>query len=172
MFLLNEEWFNPIWELLESCKGVEQHPIFHPEGDVFNHSIQVFAKAQREVDNFDILLACLLHDVGKRVIGHGHEKESVKLVASLHCASNKVLWLVEHHMRFWDWVSGEMNGWKKSKYLSEHPWLGELACVCRFDGMGRAPFWTGVDKWTKEVVFERLDRAEAWRFMDIHASKI
>ena len=44
-------------------KGVPQPPQFHPEGDVFEHTILMFALSQDLTET--LALAVLLHDVGK-----------------------------------------------------------------------------------------------------------
>ena len=49
----------------KTCKG---SPVYHPEGDVLYHSLQVFELARdcRPYDE-EFLLAALLHDVGKGI---------------------------------------------------------------------------------------------------------
>ena len=57
----------PMLNLLEKCRGIEQHPVWHPEGDVFNHSLQTVKCAFRESDDIDLIVAAMLHDVGKQI---------------------------------------------------------------------------------------------------------
>ena len=52
--------------LLLPLENVQGSPVYHPEGDVLYHSLQVFelARDRRPYDE-EFLLAALLHDVGK-----------------------------------------------------------------------------------------------------------
>jgi len=44
--------------------GVEQPPMFHPEGDVFTHTVKMFDLAEKPIDEV-LALTLLLHDIGK-----------------------------------------------------------------------------------------------------------
>lgn len=126
-----------IYELIETCKGVEQDPTWHPEGDVYNHSFQVLRHALRESDDTDLILAAFCHDAGKAIRSHGHENESVKLVESL--LSMRSLWLIKQHMRIWYLLLGDMKKQSKVLELLRHPWLPDLVALARWDKMGRSP---------------------------------
>ena len=132
-----EETMKPIFRLLHNCIGVKQMEKYHPEGDVLKHTYQVFKWAIRESMDVDLILAALLHDVGKAVDNHNHVKESVKLIENF--SSCKTVWLVENHMRIWDYISGEMQGLKKCITLAGHTWLPELIQLARWDKKGRNP---------------------------------
>lgn len=125
----------PCFELLEALQGVQQMEKHHPEGDAFNHSLQVFRHAIRETDDVDLILAALLHDVGKQVCKAGHEKETRKLLGN-YCVE-KVLWLIENHMRVWTFIEGKMKRPGKARTLAEHPWFSQLVQLGRWDKMGR-----------------------------------
>lgn len=45
--------------------GVEQHPEHHPEGDVYNHTMQVLARMSEQTDKVERRFAALCHDIGK-----------------------------------------------------------------------------------------------------------
>ena len=74
---------------LEALKGVEQNPFWHPEGDVWVHTMMVIneaAKLRSGVEDRDIvlMLAALCHDLGKPITtiwkddkwrSPGHEEE-------------------------------------------------------------------------------------------------
>lgn len=82
--------------LLERMRGVPQDPRWHPEGDVWTHTVlccdAMVAQRCGEAGRDEILgFGVLLHDVGKpattqvledRVISHRHEIEGVRLAAS------------------------------------------------------------------------------------------
>ena len=62
-----DSWFPEIKSLI----GVEQDPIFHPEGDVWEHTMYVMDRAASEgfrdtsSNPFGFMLFCLTHDLGK-----------------------------------------------------------------------------------------------------------
>ena len=80
---------------LEACIGVEQNPVYHPEGDVFEHTMLVVdcAAALRGQARWPLafMLSALLHDLGKavstqvqpdgRITAYGHERAGVALCA-------------------------------------------------------------------------------------------
>lgn len=79
---------------LAQMKQIDQNPKFHPEGDVFNHTmmtIDMAAELKSETDNPEAFMyAALCHDVGKvtstqiqpdgRITAYGHDKAGVALV--------------------------------------------------------------------------------------------
>ena len=145
---------------LENCQGVEQHKEWHPEGDVFDHALQTVKWAFRETDDVDLILAALLHDVGKQVKSLGHEQYSCELLKG--CVSTKTLFLIENHMRVWYYINGEMKKLSKCKELAEHPWLPELIQLARFDKKGRNP--NVKVKYDKDDLIERLNKASMQHF--------
>lgn len=87
-YLSNEEMFKekPFSMILE-LKNVDQSPIYHPEGNVWNHVMLVIdeaAKLRSESKEKKILMwAALLHDIGKppttrvrkgRITSYDHDK--------------------------------------------------------------------------------------------------
>ena len=152
--IFSNAFMAPLFGLLEQCRGVEQMDVHHPEGDVFAHSLQVLRCAFRESNDTDLILAAMLHDVGKAEESKGHEKLAVEWLRG-H-VSVKTLWLIEHHMRIWYLILGEMKRRKKVRDLIEHPWLPELILLARWDKMGRSPgAQVGYDR--AEIV-DRLNR--------------
>ncbi len=79
---------------LEALIGVEQDPKYHPEGDVWVHTMEVLDRAasfREEVgDPYAFMLLALTHDLGKvttttraddgRIHAYGHETEGLPLV--------------------------------------------------------------------------------------------
>ena len=125
-----------IYNLLFKLADVTQKEEYHPEIYVLQHTYQVFKWAIRETDDIDLILAALLHDVGKSVSKLNHVKEGVKLIESF--SSMKTVWLVENHMRIWTYILGEMKALKKCIDLANHPWLPELIQLARWDKKGRS----------------------------------
>ena len=131
------EQIGKILDILENCQGIEQERLYHPEGDVFNHSLQVYKWALRETNDIDLLFAALLHDVGKQIDSHEHEKYGTALLGDL--ISDKTRWLIDNHMRFWNYIIGRMRKYKKTIRLANHEYFVELAQLGRWDNLGRNP---------------------------------
>ena len=75
---------------LDALIGIEQEPRFHPEGDVWNHTMQVVDKAaqlRNKAENpLGFMLSSLCHDLGKvtttavidgRIRALGHEEQGI-----------------------------------------------------------------------------------------------
>ena len=116
-FLLLEEsdLLNPVLPEISAMKGVEQPPEFHPEGDVFAHTLLLLDNLP---DPCPLTLAwgALLHDVGKpatfrrapdRIRFDGHVEVGVKMAEQIcrrmrfsNDETEQILALVDNHMRF------------------------------------------------------------------------
>ena len=98
-----------------AMKGVEQPPQFHPEGDVWNHTLLLLEQLRNPTAT--LALGALLHDVGKpgtfrvadRIRFDGHVEEGVRLSHAILTRLRfsreeieQVEALVENHMRFKD----------------------------------------------------------------------
>ena len=98
-----------------AMKGVAQPPEYHPEGDVWTHTLLLLEQLQDPTPT--LALGALLHDVGKpgtyRVAGRirfdGHVEEGVRLAHAILTRLrfsreeiDQVCALVENHMRFKD----------------------------------------------------------------------
>jgi len=99
-----------------AMKGVEQPPEFHPEGDVWIHTLMMLEALDHPTAT--LALGVLLHDAGKpgtfrrgpdRIRFDGHVELGVSLAANilrrLHFSnsdSEQVLALIANHMRFKD----------------------------------------------------------------------
>lgn len=138
---------------LDDTRGCEQPENYHPEGDVFVHTILTVEKLGEE-RSFELTLAALLHDVGKpeasRRSGPKLFPEHSKIgeqIARRMCGrlrlsgqeTEKVCWLVRRHMYFKD-----ARGMKEStlKRLFAEPDFEELAEIYRADTMAS---WGNLD---------------------------
>jgi putative nucleotidyltransferase with HDIG domain len=98
-----------------AMKGVEQPPEYHPEGDVWVHTLLLLEKLEHP--SVTLALGALLHDVGKpptfriaeRIRFDGHVEEGVALARDIlnrlrfsRDESERVEALVANHMRFKD----------------------------------------------------------------------
>ena len=158
--IFTNEIMDPLFSTLEQCRGVKQMERHHPEGDVLNHSLQVLYHAFRETIDTDLILAAMLHDVGKMENSLGHEKIAVGLLRPY--ISPKTSWLIEHHMRIWYYLLGDMKKLSKAQELAGHPWLPELIQLARFDKMGRNP--NRKIGFNKDEIMERLNICVDRRF--------
>jgi len=136
----DERNMGKILDIIEKSVNVPQKDEFHPEGDVRNHTLQVFYHSTRESNDPDLLMAALTHDVGKTSSDQkGHEKDSVDFLIGLSVISDKTLWLVANHMRIRPYIEGEMRGLRKAVTFVNHPWFVDLVKLNRWDNMGRNP---------------------------------
>lgn len=103
-----EQRFQYFLALLLPLDRVIQDRVSHPEGDVLYHSLQVFELAcERCPWDEDLLLAALLHDVGKGIDPRDHVAAGLAMLRG-H-VSDRVMWLIENHglaQRVLDGTSG------------------------------------------------------------------
>jgi len=100
---------------IEAMKGVEQPPQFHPEGDVFVHTLLLLERLPHPCP-ITLAWGALLHDVGKpatfrvapdRIRFDGHVDVGVKIAEEIchrlrfsNDDTDQILALVDNHMRF------------------------------------------------------------------------
>src|SRR5208282_2353479 len=100
---------------IAAMKGVEQPPQYHPEGDVFVHTLLLLDKLRAGCSK-TLAWGALLHDVGKpptfrvapdRIRFDGHVEIGVKMAAEIcrrlrfsNDETDQILALVDNHMRF------------------------------------------------------------------------
>ena len=101
-------------------KGVEQPPQYHPEGDVWTHTLMLLAQLEPGCP-MTLAWGALLHDIGKpatfqppsgpgdRIRFNGHVEVGVRIAAEIcrrlrfsNDETAQILALVENHMRFAD----------------------------------------------------------------------
>jgi poly(A) polymerase len=71
--LMNTGFIKEHWPLLYSMKGVSQDKDFHPEGDVWNHTMEMF-RHMKSPDS-DIAMGILVHDCGKAYASRQNRNE-------------------------------------------------------------------------------------------------
>ena len=102
---------------IDAMKGVEQPPEFHPEGDVFVHTLLMLEKMPQPCPAA-LAWGVLLHDVGKpptfrrapdRIRFDEHARVGTKMAESIcrrlrfsNDETKQIVALVENHMRFGD----------------------------------------------------------------------
>jgi len=155
------ERLEPLFWVLDECAGITQRAEYHPEGDVLTHSIQAYRHASRESNDVDLILAALLHDVGKISRRMGHEDLSVELL-DCHC-SKKTLWLIKNHMRVHTWLNGEMRKLKKVTGLRKHVWFCDLIHLARIDANSRKP-GCKTEKCDRQQIAQHIIKLEKEQF--------
>ncbi len=142
---------------LNALIGVEQDPIWHPEGDVWTHTMMVIdemAKLRSGDDRLDLILmfGALCHDFGKatttefkdgRLRSHNHEKEGVEPTKSfLQRLTNKnslideVTPLVANHLAPFT-LHKDNSSPKAIRRLSTRVNINNLILVAKADFLGR-----------------------------------
>jgi poly(A) polymerase len=136
-------------------KGVQQPPQYHPEGDVFVHTLLLLEKLQPNASGSvsgsvskTLAWGALLHDVGKpptfriapdRIRFDGHVDVGVKMAAEIcrrlrfsNHETDQILALVDNHMRFGDVQRMKQSTLKKFLRLpafDEHLELHRIDCL-------------------------------------------
>jgi poly(A) polymerase len=154
---------------IERMKGVEQPPQFHPEGDVWTHTLLMLEGLDHPTP--ELALGVLLHDVGKpptfrvadRIRFDGHVEAGVKIARDLlgrlrfsNETIAQVLALVDHHMRFMH--APKMNASTLKRFLrmdrfEEHLALHRLDCL---GSNGSLKTWEFVREKLRELPAEQL----------------
>jgi len=124
-------------------KGVKQPKQFHPEGDVYVHTMKALERLVKP--SFELAFATLLHDIGKprafmitdRIRFHEHERfgrDIAEKICDRFKLSNqekdKVMWLVFKHMAFKDIEQMRVATMKR---LFREPYYHELAQLHKVD---------------------------------------
>lgn len=139
-------------DLIEPLAFVQQNPKYHPEGDVLYHSLQVFDLAkEKRPDDYEFLLAALLHDVGKAIDPQDHV--NVALDELEGWVSDRVLFLIEHHMNMLKWDEGKLSRDIKNE-IKDSGYLGDLKLLRWVDNNGRVD---GVETLSLDEALEYLD---------------
>ena len=128
-------------------KGVEQPPQFHPEGDVWIHTLMLLEQLEAGC-SMTLAWGALLHDVGKpptfrrapdRIRFDGHVEIGVAMGAEIcrrfrfsNDEARQVLELIENHMRFMDaqrMKSSTLKRFFRLERFEEHLALHRMDCL-------------------------------------------
>jgi tRNA nucleotidyltransferase (CCA-adding enzyme) len=163
---------------LQALDGCPQEPEWHPEGDVWVHTLMVVDQARTRIDDLDrpgqvaVMLGALCHDLGKpattavidgRIRSLGHEEAGVapatRLLDRLNIHSldgvdvrREVLGITAHHLKPGAWykVRAEV-GDGAFRRLAQKLNMDWLARVARSDCLGRTgEFDCGAMDWFLE----------------------
>ena len=143
---------------IAAMKGIEQPPQFHPEGDVFVHTLLLLQNLPYPTSP-TLAWGALLHDVGKpatfrvapdRIRFDGHVDVGVKMAEEI-CRrfrfssddTQQILALVQNHMRFGDASRMKESTFKKFVRMpkfDEHLALHRLDCLGSFGSLASYEF--------------------------------
>jgi putative nucleotidyltransferase with HDIG domain len=160
---------------IERMKGVEQPPQFHPEGDVWIHTLMLLEQLEPGC-SMTLAWGALLHDVGKpptfrrgpdRIRFDSHVEVGSAMAAAIcrrfrfsNDETRQVLALVDNHMRFMD--AGRMKDSTLKRFFrlerfEEHLELHRMDCMA---ASGNLDHWNFVrerrEQMPEEVVRPRL----------------
>jgi poly(A) polymerase len=143
---------------IAAMKGVEQPPEFHPEGDVFIHTLLLLDNLPQPCTP-TLAWGALLHDVGKpptfrvapdRIRFDNHVDVGVKIAEGicqrLHFSNEdteQIVALVDNHMRFGDATRMSESTLKKflrMPHFDEHLELHRLDCTASHGKLGSYDF--------------------------------
>jgi len=139
-------------------KGVEQPPQFHPEGDVWTHTLLLLEQLPPGCP-LPLAWAALLHDVGKpptfartdRIRFNGHVEVGVAIAAGVcrrfrfsNDETRQTLSLVENHMRFADAHHMKASTLKRFFRLENFPQHLELHRMDCLASSGNLDHWNFV----------------------------
>lgn len=153
---------------LEAGKGCEQPENYHPEGDVFVHTLLSVQKLGPHPD-FRLAMAALLHDVGKPEasrqagpkrfpehsrIGAGMAEVICRRLRLSNAETQRICWLVGRHLYFKD--ASRMRESTLKKLFSE-PGFDQLAELHRADALAS---WGNLDSYRYVMARKEAMRPE------------
>lgn len=141
-------------DLVENLKTINEHSQYHPEENVYLHSIQVFTLAFNNSNSVDLILAALLHDIGKARGYKKHPSVAVEILSKFSIITPKVLWLIENHRRIEFLQSGTMKKQSKINALKNNPYYPDLEKLRKFDIEGRKTDVKVI--WNRESIKEAI----------------
>ena len=131
---------------LADMRGCEQPENYHPEGDVFVHTLLTVEKLGPHPD-FELAMAALLHDVGKPEasrrggakcfpehcqIGRRMARRICRRLRLSNAETERIGWLVVRHLQFRDAPKMKVSTLKR---LFAHPGFAQLAEIHRADAL-------------------------------------
>ena len=141
---------NEILPEVTAMKGVRQPENYHPEGDVFTHTLLTLselAASQTSADSWELAMAILLHDIGKpitfevadRIRFNNHDNIGAEMAEKIcerlrmsNAEKERITWLVKMHLYL---RHAQQMRISKLKRLFAHEGYPELAELYRVDSL-------------------------------------
>jgi putative nucleotidyltransferase with HDIG domain len=146
---------------ISRMKGVQQPPQFHPEGDVWIHTLMLLGQLEPGCE-MTLAWGALLHDVGKpptyreapdRIRFDGHVEIGVAIGAEIcrrfrfsNDETRQILSLIDNHMRFADaprMKSSTLKRFFRLENFPEHLELHRMDCLAAHRNLGIYDFVRG-----------------------------
>ena len=131
---------------IAAMKGCGQTPDYHPEGDVFVHTLLLLGHLDNPTET--LAYGCLLHDVakppcrqpaGERVTFYGHTELGAEMAVEIlrrlkrsRAVAERVAWLVRCHLHYTQAPKMRLSTLKR--FLAEDG-IDELLELCRIDAL-------------------------------------
>lgn len=154
-------------------KGCKQHPLYHAEGDAWEHTIRVLESLPKDASD-ELIWAAFLHDIGKPkcskkedgvIRSHGHAKDGAVIAEEILIRlkfSNKfidrVVALVRNHMKPFDGPDMKKSTIRRllaKDYFDELIELAKADCAGTEKPSGGDDF-KSVDRWI--VAFDKVKK--------------
>ncbi len=129
-----------------ALKGVEQSPEYHPEGDVFTHTMRLLGHLASPTES--LAYGCLFHDIAKppcferrdsKITFYGHTERGAEMAVEIlkrlkrsRTVWEKVAFLVKNHLRYTQAPKMRLSTLKR--FLREES-IEELLELCRIDAL-------------------------------------
>ena len=141
---------NEILPEVTAMKGVRQPENYHPEGDVFTHTLLTLselAASQTSADSWELAMAILLHDIGKpitfevadRIRFNNHDNIGAEMAEKIcerlrmsNAEKERITWLVKMHLYL---RHAQQMRISKLKRLFAHEGYPELAELYKVDSL-------------------------------------
>ena len=168
---------------IEALKGVEQSPDYHPEGDVFTHTMAMLDHLADPTET--LAYGCLLHDIAKpacfqkeggHITFYNHTEKGAEMAVEIlrrlkrsRAVWERVTYLVRNHLRYTQ--SPKMRLSTLKRFLREDG-IEELLELCRIDSLssnGDLRYYTFCMQKMSELKKEEIHPAPLLRGRDLIA---
>ena len=170
----NKYNYNTVKILIDLSK-IQQNPKYHPEGNVFNHTMEVVDKAAKikSLSSNDrvFMWAALLHDVGKitttkvrkgRITSYGHDEQGEKIARDYLLSYTKDMIFIEKIVKLVRWHMQPLFICKNLPFadidkMMKETSLVDIACISICDRLGRGIMSKNEIREQKEFIIRFLD---------------
>lgn len=141
---------NEVLPEVTAMKGIRQPENYHPEGDVFTHTLLTLSELadnRKAADRWELAMAALLHDIGKPVtfeiadrirfnnhdnVGAGMAEKICERLRMSNAEKERITWLVKMHLYL---RHAQQMRLSKLKRLFAHKGYPELAELYKVDSL-------------------------------------
>lgn len=147
------------FDIIYNLKKIDQNPKYHPEGNVWNHTMEVIDEAAKRKDMssnpMGFMWAAFFHDIGKisttkvrkgRITAYDHDKVGGDMIKEILCSFGispqvelyqYIYSLVRLHMQVLHVVKN--NGFEDYDLIMESGFYKDVALLGLCDRLGRGP---------------------------------